>query len=217
MTKVPRLRVILGLDREDFPGLLTGSKTIHSKMSENAALFPAPNPSMAVLGAQIDEFDQSHQAVIVTKAKGMTGARGVKRDILWSSLETQRAYVQSLIDASPELAASYAEAAGMRIAAPPSHDKPILQGKLTSKQGTVALIANASLLVGPGGGKAKHRTYLWRWSSDGGKTFVNAEASPVAHTDVDDLPLNTNVSFEVAVKDSDGTGEWSQIVTVFMH
>ncbi|MEI7892990.1 MAG: hypothetical protein WCI05_07855 [Myxococcales bacterium] len=45
MTKVPRLRVILSLDREDFPGLLTGSKTIHSKMSENAVLFPAANPS----------------------------------------------------------------------------------------------------------------------------------------------------------------------------
>ncbi|MEI7891619.1 MAG: hypothetical protein WCI05_00925 [Myxococcales bacterium] len=217
MTKVHRLRVILGLDREDFPGLLAGSKAIHSKMSENAALFPAPNPSMAVLGAQIAELNQSHQAVTIAKVKGMTGARGVKRDVVWSSLEMERAYVQSLVDASPELAASYAEAAGMKIAAAPSHDKPILQGKVTAKPGTVALIANASMLVGPGGGTAKHRTYLWRWTADGGKTVVNAEASPIARTEIDDLPLNTNIGFEVAVKDSEGTGEWSQMITLFVH
>jgi hypothetical protein len=44
-----------------------------------------------------------------------------------------------------------------------------------------------------------------------------ADPTPVANTQITGLPLNSDVTFEVAVKDSKSTGAWSQPVTVFVH
>jgi hypothetical protein len=81
----------------------------------------------------------------------------------------------------------------------------------------VVLHAAASLLTGPGKGKAKQRFYLWRHTLDGAKTYVNDESTAVSHTVIGGLPLNTYVGFEVAVKDSVGVGEFSQTWTIFVH
>jgi hypothetical protein len=217
MGKFRRLRVILGLDKEDIPGLIVGVTRIHDMMSENSTIFTTPNPSMSVLMTQITGLGSAQQTVKNTRATGATEARDVARDVLWTGAGSECSYVQVLCDQSPGNAANYAAAAGMRIAGVPVHPKPILQALLTSTQGNVAVEANAKLLVPPANKKSTRRTYLWRASVDGGKTFVTGDPTPVAHTLFQGLPLNTLVGFQVAVKDSTGTSEWSQTVVVFVH
>ncbi len=199
-----RQRVVLGLDMHDFAEVDVGAKNVLSKMTLNAAIFTTPNPSMAVLLQQVTEYSDAHLDVLNTRARGAAALRIVKRDVLWGSLESERGCVQQLCDASPEAAGQIAASAGMRIAQQAILHRDVL---------TVA----ASLIEGPGGGKARKRTYLWRFSVDGGKTFVDAGPTPLAHRVVSGLPLGTLVGFQVAVQDGTGAGAWSQTTALFIH
>lgn len=218
MTTVHRDRIILGIPWEDFPAAVLGSKHISTKMAENASIFLSPNPGLTIYAQQCADFEKSHVDVVTTKAKGATLIRLAKRDIVRASSECQRAYVQSLCDSSPQNAGTYAALAGMRIWTPPTQNRDVLRASLVAgTQGEVALKAAASLLVAPGAGKARQRTYLWRHTLDGGKTFVNDDPTPVAHTRITGLPLNTVVGFQVAVKDAVGVSDYCQAVTVYVH
>jgi hypothetical protein len=209
-------RVTLGLRRNDFASLAAGAQNIHTKMGDNPTLFASPNPSLALLGQHVADYLEAHLAVGSTRAKGASQVRVVKRDVLWSSLLGEQAYVQALCDAAPELAANYAAAAGMKLWGHRVAPRQVLELKLTTVPGEVRLKAAAALLQAPGKGKRRQRTYLWRSTVDGGKTFVNADPTPVSHTLISGLPLHTIVGFQVAVKDSSGVSEWSQTVTILV-
>jgi len=214
---IRRLEVVLGLRMNDYAGLEAGARNVQTKMTANAAIFVSPNPSMAVLLQQIADYATAQFAVVSTRARGATQLRAVKRDVLWSSLVSERSCVQILCDNSPENAANIAASAGMRLFNTFVPHREILTAELTTTQGQVALKAAASLLVAPGTGKARARTYLWRFSIDGGKTFTNADPTPLAHTLVSGLPAGTLVGFQVAVKDGVGTSEWSQTTALLIH
>jgi hypothetical protein len=213
-----RVRILLGIDWEDFPTAVIAVKNIQAKMVENASTFVSPNPSMAVFGQQCVDFGLAHEAVVTTKAKGASAIRLAKRDLVRASAESERAYVQFLCDGSPSNATSYATAAGMVVWTPGKHNRDVLEAVLVpGLPGVVSLKAAASLLVAPGAGTSRQRTYLWRHTLDGSKTFVVDEATPVCRTTVSGLPLNTFVGFQVAVKDAVGASDWCQAVTVYVH
>jgi hypothetical protein len=156
--------------------------------------------------------------VVNTKAKGATAVRLAKRDLARASAESQRGYVQYLSDGSPENGPSYASAAGMRIVLPGTRNHAVLTAKLVpGVPGEVLLRASASQLVTPSPGKARQRLYLWRHTLDGGKSFLNDDPTPVAHTTVSGLPLGTIAGFQVAVKDVLGVSDWCQVVSILIH
>jgi hypothetical protein len=217
MSTVHRPRVILALDQNDIPELIIGSTNIQTKMTLNSATFTSPNPSMPVLGIQIAGLNSAQLLVTNTRAKGSTAARKVARNLLWSSLESECSTVQLLCDQNPENAENYAALAGMKIAAVRAYAKPILQAALTTVPGFVSVVANASQLFTPGKKKSTKKTYLWRASPDGGKTFITGDPTPVAHGLFPNLALGTVFGFQVAVKDSTGTSEWSQAVSILVH
>jgi len=218
MATVYRPRLVLGIDWDSFPEAVTGSKNMQAKMLQNASVFVSPNPSMAVFGQQCADFEAAHEAVVNTRAKGATGIRLAKRDIVRASATSELAYLQSLSDATPQNASTYAAQAGVRLWTPRSRNRDVLEADLvTGSPGEVALKAAASLLVVPGSRPSRKRTYLWRHTLDGMKSFVSDDPTPVAHTTISGLPLNTLVGFQVAVKDSVGTSDWCQVVTVLVH
>jgi hypothetical protein len=211
-----RPRIVLGLVRKNVPELIVGAKAIHGKMSENAGIFVDPSPSMSVLLAQIGDLEAAQLAVQVRKLA--MGMRDQKRDVLWSSLVSEQAYVQRLSDEAPEMAGVYAEAASMKLARLPVHDKPLLEAFLTSIKGDVELRANASLLAAAAGkSKWTNKTYLWRHRVSGATSWTVDESTSVPLTTVHGLPLRVEVELEVAVKDAKGPGEWSQTVPIFVH
>ena len=218
MATVYRPRLVLGIDWDSFPEAVTGSKNMQAKMVQSASVFVSPNPSMAIFGQQCSDFEAAHEAVVNTRAKGAAGIRLAKRDIVRASATSELAYLQSLCDAAPQNASTYAADAGVRLWTPGTRNRDVLEADLVpGSPGEVALVAAASLLVPPGARPARLRTYLWRHTLDGGKTFVSDDPTPVAHTTISDLPLNTLVGFQVAVKDSVGTSDWCPIVTVLVH
>jgi len=199
-------------------GWSTKAKGMAAGMVANPTLFTSPPvpPAQLAAAAQVVDVAQG-QVALHTKGAAET------RDIAWLALKkgvrNVVVYVQGLCDAAPdaEHRAAICAAATLGTKKAATHAKAVLAAALTTTLGTVALAANASLIVASGTGKVKRRTYLWRYTINGGQTFVNADPTPVAHTHIANLPLNASVGFQIAAKDSKGTGAWSQTVSIFVH
>jgi hypothetical protein len=71
MTTFRRLRAVLGLDKNDDPGLLQRAKAIHAALLEHADTFAAPTPALPVLLGKISVFEQATQE----PERGSKGAR----------------------------------------------------------------------------------------------------------------------------------------------
>jgi hypothetical protein len=183
-------------------------------MNADKVTFAAPNPPLAALLGQIQALDVAEQATS-TKTKGTVAVRDTKRELLVTSLESERMYVQSLCDASPEQAVAVATAAAMAIGKVPTYAKPILQAKLGAQSGAVVLVANASLLVGKR--VTKKVTFNWQLSADGGKTWTGAPSTPLASTEIGNLTPLTTYDFRVGATVSKVTGEWSQAVALLVR
>jgi len=216
MTTTPthRVRATLGINKKNIPALLALAKAIYDGMLANPALFPSPNPALALLLALITALDNTQRAT-ATRARGTAAVRDAKRDELYTGLESERMYVQSLCDANPEQAAILIKAAGMTIGKVPARAKPVLEAKEGTQPGSVVLSANERLLVGAS--VHKKTLFNWQMSADGGKTWTALPATPFASTEVTGLTPLTTYAFRVCVTVAKVTGEWSQAVTILVR
>ncbi len=214
MSKSHRIRVALKIVRKNITALLALAKAIYEGMLAHASLFPQPNPALAVLAQLIQDLETAHQATF-SGTKGTVALRDAKRDALVTALESQRMYVQSLCDASPEQATTLIASAAMAVAGSPMHAKPVLAADQGEAPGSAKLVANATLLVGRG--VRKRVTFNWQLSPDGGKTWTNLPSTPLATTTAEGLTPMTTYAFRVSVTISKTQGEWSQAVTLFVR
>lgn len=211
---VQRIRVTLGLKPKKYLELLVRAHAIYNAMLANAAMFPNPAPTLAVLLVLLTNFDVAQQAT-TTKAKGTFATRNGKAALLVTGLEGEQNYIQALCDANPELAPELIAGAAMFAAETPVYDKPLLVAKVVpATPGTVHVVANAKQLRA---GSRKRPTFHWQSSVDGGKTWLAAQSTPRANTDIANLPLLGDASFRVCVTLGKITGEWSQPVTILVH
>jgi hypothetical protein len=184
-------------------------------MSAASSTFTAPQPPMATLLTLIQTATTAQQAV-ATRGVGLSAARDVSVANLASALGTERAYVQSLVDASPERGAEIAALAGMRFVVRTPFVKPLLALALGEPSGIVVARAHAAVLK-EGRGKQRATLFNWRYSADGGKTWVVAPSTPVAHATLTGLTPLTSYGVQVCITDSGGTTAWSDTVTIVVH
>ena len=59
--------------------------------------------------------------------------------------------------------------------------------------------------------------YGWRYTVDGGKTFVQVPPTNDAHTVIPNLPPLVTVGFQVQMTIKNVPGEWSQMVTLLVR
>jgi hypothetical protein len=195
-----------------------GATNTSAKLTANAAVFPNCDPTPPVLAGQVAAFVA---ADVLTKTnKGAIPAREAQREILWGGLEGVRGSVQKVCDSNPEQAAVYASQAGLALLERHPPVPVILAGALTTTKGAVRLKASLALLTAmlpPVKGKGGRKTILWRYTLDGGKTFVTADSTPFVTTTIAGLPLETDVGFQVALKDRRGTTSWSQTFVLHVY
>jgi hypothetical protein len=208
-------RVTLDIVTRDIPSLLAKANVVHNAMTAASATFTAPVPTMPVLLSLIQATDAAQQAAL-TRARGLASARNVQARGLASALHTERAYVQSLVDATPDQALRIAELAGMSIAAPRVIQKPVLALALGEQPGTMTARANATLLR-QGLSRGARVTFNWRYSADGGKTFVAAPSTPLAKASFTGLTSLVAYGVQVCITSAAGTTAWSQMVTILVH
>jgi hypothetical protein len=213
MTTVRRLRVVLKIRRQSTASVLGRARAIAQGMAADTTRFAAPTPPLATLQSQIEAVEAAeHKAQ--TRTKGTVAERNFQRDALVGMLETERAYVQVLCDASPEQAEVIIKAAGMEVARPPSHADPLLKVVSGASSGAVTLDAHAARLTGRTG---KRAFFNWQWTADGGQTFHDAPPTARGKTTIANLPLLSMVGFRVSVTDTRGPGAWSEVVSVVVH
>lgn len=214
MNPTHRIRVVLAVPKSKVAMLLAIAKAVYNAFEQNAALLPQPNPPLPVVLGHIQGLDVAQQAVS-TRARGTAAARDARRDVLMTSLESWRMYVQTLCDASPEQATPLVAAAGMAVGKLPVHAKPALGVRPGVATGSVTLTANKTLLVGRG--VRRYAAYLWQYSADGGKTWVDVPATPLATTTVGGLTPLVTYAFRVSATVSKVPGEWTQPVTILVR
>jgi len=210
-----RPKASFGTPKVNALGVLARAKIMYAAILAAVASFPNPTVAMAAFLVLIQALDAAQQAA-TSRAKGLATIRNTKRDLVWTAMESLRIYVQGLADiVTPENAAALIELAGLLVAPKATHQKPILQAKLTTTSGVVHVFANAKLLLG--GKKSKSVTFNWAWSSDGGKTWNTVPSTPLADTLIPNLTPQTQYQFRVCVTVSRVTGAWTDAVAIWVH
>ena len=208
-------KVVLKVSRKKVPALLQKSKAVYNAMSAASSTFTNCNPALPVLLGLVQAYDTAAQAA-TTRGKGLAAARDLKGDALASALESERCSVQILIDDNPEQAQTLAELAGMNVATVTTRAKALLAVTLGIVSGTVTLVASRKLLK-QGRGKAPLTIINWRYTPDGGKTFIQVPSTPTVKTTITGLAANVLHGFQVCLTDSAGTTDWSPVVSVLVR
>jgi hypothetical protein len=165
--------------------LITYVQGILKAMTGNPT-FPSPTPPLTTVASAVSDLQVAETAAVTTRAKGTVATRNEKRAALVALLDQLRSYVQSIADATPENAPSIIESAGLAIKKTPVHAPRVFSAKPATVSGSVKLTA-------PNAGK--RAAYLWQYSTDGGKTWLDVSPTLQAKTNVTGLPAGTTVEF----------------------
>ena len=185
--------------------LIALAQAIVQAMTNNKATFPTPSPALATVTADTNSL-VSAQTVVASRIKGAVAIRDEKRLTLVSDLHQLEAYVQQLMNLSPEEATSIAEAAGMSVRKPRTATQ---KSPLTIKQivsGSVKLVAKAAQ-----GGQSNE----WQYSLDG-KTWTYAPPSTAAKTLVTGLQTGVLTHFRHRAVTKAGALDWTQPVSMLV-
>jgi len=164
---------------------------------------PSPNPPLATLQTQIDTLN-TKKALAKARAVGAVADRDAVMKVCALSLNSERAYVESVCNANPTNALTIAEDAGMTLRAVIAREKPPLAAKAGKVSGTVVLAAKATK-----GAKANN----WEYSVDGGKTWVDLAQTTKATTTVPNLQPGITVEFRQRVLTKTGVSDWGQSIS----
>jgi hypothetical protein len=217
MTKMRRVRAVLGINKHNIPAVLTRAQAMHNGLDADKVTYAGANPALPTFLTYIVNLTTAQQAV-VTRVKGAAAARDVQRDILFTAMDTERIFVQGLADASPGHALALIQNAGLLVAQVTAHSKPILKLALGKQPGSVDCDANVGLLIGAGTAKPRQSKFFnWSYTLDGGKSFLTAPSTPTGKTTLFNLPLLTQVGVRINLNNMSGPGEWSQVVYILVH
>jgi hypothetical protein len=176
---------------------------IVAAMTGNAH-FPSPTPTLAAVTALLTTLVTTETAA-ATRAKGTVPARNAAKAAAVAALQQLKAYVQQVADADPENAESIITSATMSVRKATSHTKAPFTVKQGSTSGTARLVAKAV---------AERASYVWQWSSDGGKTWTAVTPTLQAKTTITGLPVGTSCAFRFQALTKGGEEDWSQVVTM---
>ncbi len=159
------------------------------------------------VGAAIDALAEAETATL-TRLDGTVPVRDRKRLEVKMLLEQLCAHVQAIADADREHAISIIESAGMAVKKPSVAPERIFAAEPGDTSGDVRLRA-------PKGGN--RAGYEWAYSTDGMKTWVSLPITVQASTAVRGLQPGSTVYFRYRVTTKDGTGDWSDPVSIIVR
>ena len=197
------IKVVLKLPHNRVDAYITGSQTIHDSMASHSTQFPSPVPVLTMLQGHIDDLS-TKQAAAKLRTAGAVSARDASQKVLAGDLASERAYVESLVNADPSNAGTIAASAAMSLRKSGSHAKPTLSVKHGAVSGSVKLAAKTAKGV-----KANE----WQYSTDSGKTWIDLPKTTKAATSLDKLTVGASVSFRHRVFTKAGDGDWSDSVS----
>jgi hypothetical protein len=217
MATTTRPRGKLGVHKQQLPGVLLRAQAMYDGMDADKVTYSSPNPALPILLTLIQGTTTAQQAV-TRRTIGAAATRDAQRDLLWTAMENERMYIQSVADASPSRSVSILQNGGLLLIPVGVHAKGLLTLKNGAASGTVECYANVGLLLGAVTTKrSQHRFFNWRCTVDGGKTFAGLPPTTHPQTLVTGLTPQALVGVQVNLNLADGPGEWSPLVAITVH
>ncbi len=181
---------------------------IKQNIELNPTMFATPNPPMGTIETHVEELVEAEEKVL-TRAPGSVASRDEKYDQVLDDVHTLQGYVQELADesADEQSATTIITTSGFDLKINGVRVKPPLEAKNTKVSGTIKLIAKAA---------ASRASYNWQQSNDNGTTWADLPLTLKANTTVSGLTPGNRVTFRVRAITVDGTGNWTQPVSVIV-
>jgi hypothetical protein len=211
------LLATLGAERRNVPDVIERALAMSSGFEAHAADYPGLSPSLPVFQGLLQGVIAAQERV-PSRTVGLAAARDVERDLLWSAMKSERAYVQSLVDAAPTHGRVLIVNAGLLVGASNRYAKPLLTLTQGAQPGTVACDANLVLLAQAAAIRPYQKRCLeWEYTLDGAETFVSAGSTPGCKILLTGLPSLRVVGVRVCLNGMRGLGVWSQVETIVVH
>jgi hypothetical protein len=183
--------------------LVTFVHNVITKLTNNPA-FPNLAATIAALQAALTDL-QAAETAALSRTKGAATVRNEKRAVVVTLLRQLKGVVQTAADAAPENAASIIESSGLAVRKVPTRAARAFTARPGPVSGTATVTAVA----------AGQRTFFeWQYSTDGGKTWVNAPSSVKTKAVITGLPVGTTAQFRYRTVSKTGEGDWSQAVAL---
>jgi len=201
---VHRNVVSLSLPRR-VPALITYVQAVLVALTNNAN-FPTSVPALSVLSAALTAL-QSSESQALSRLKGAVVARNDKKAALVTLMQQLRGYIQTTADADPENSAAIIKSSGLPVKKVPVHKPRVFSVKPAAVSGSVEMVAASA---------ARRASYLWGYSTDGGKTWIEVGPTLQAKTTVSGLPAGTTVQFRYRGVTKTGAADWSQPISLLV-
>jgi hypothetical protein len=198
LKSVNRSLVTLSLPRS-IPALITYTQAVLVAMTNNAN-FPTPLPALSAVSAALTAL-QSAESQAISRIKGAVVVRNDKKAALVTLLQQLRSYIQTTADANSENSAAIIKSSGLPLKKVPVHKPRVFTIKPGAVSGSVEMVAASA---------ARRASYLWGYSTDGGKTWIEVGPTLQAKTTVSGLPVGTTVQFRYRGVTKTGAADWSQ-------
>ncbi len=203
--KIHRSLVALALPKA-VPALISYAEQIVKAMTGNPS-FTAPSPTLGTVAQAIADL-QSAEAAALSRVKGAVLARNDKHSALIKLLQLLKSYVQNVADGNAETAPTVIRSAGLAVTKAPVR-KP---RAFTATAG--AITGSAKLTTVSAGARS---SYLWQYSIDGGKTWVDATATVQAKTTVSGLTAGTTAMIRYRAVTKVGQGDWVAPISLLVR
>jgi hypothetical protein len=199
---VQRSLVTLNLPRR-VPALIPYVQSVVTVMTSNAH-YPTPVPALSDVSAAVTAL-QTAESAALSRLKGTVVVRNDKKAALVTLMQELRNYIQKVADADPENAAAIIQSSGLPVKKTAVHKPRVFTAKPGAVSGSVDVVAVTA---------ARRASYEWQYSTDCGKTWIEAAPSLRARTTISGLPVAASVQLRYRSVTKSGPGDWSQPLTV---
>lgn len=191
---------------EPVPALITYAQSVVTAMSNNPH-FTAILPSLADVSAAIAAL-QSAETAALSRLKGTIVVRNDKKAALVTLLGELRNYVQKTADADQENGAAIIQSSGFPVRKTPVRKPRTFAAAPGAVSGSVVVKAPTA---------ARRASYEWQYSTDGGKTWIEAAPSLRAKTTILGLPVAASVQIRYRSVTKAGPSNWAQPLVVVVN
>jgi hypothetical protein len=196
------ITVVLGLPKtRAIATTIVRVTSIADAIAANKAMFTSPTPPLTQVTSDLSTLTSAETAF--KNRLGTKAARDSALAAVIADAHQLHVYVQQLVNANPSEAASIAQNASMTLrktAARHTNDLSVKQ----IVSGSVKVVAKAVK-----GAKA----HEWQYSTDGGKTWIDAPSTTKSSTTISGLLPGTTVSYRNRVLTTSGHSDWSSAIS----
>jgi hypothetical protein len=212
-----RPRGSFGATKRQIAQVLVRATAMYEGLNADKTTYASPSPPLPTFLGLIQSTSTVQQAV-KQRTIGAAAARDVQRDLLWTAMETERIYIQSVADANPSRSISILQNGGLIVIPVTVRAKGLLTLENGAASGTVECFASVGLLLSALATKrSQHRFFNWRGTLDGGKSYAGLPPTTHPQTTITGLTPQTIVGVQVNLNIATGPGEWSPMVAILVH